>query len=104
MLEAGVRMWLSYPQLLSVFLPPHDGANVSTDNPISEQEKQKWLAEMDVSSSPLLPSCDMWRDIVSEGLAGAYRRRTFDYENLFSECLPIAESPNDAWSRRNVER
>ena len=86
MLEAGVRMAV-YPQLLSVFTLT--GANVSTDNPISEQEKQKWLAEMGVSSSPLLRTWHVARHRLRKLVAGAYRKRTFDYE-IYTPSRPVA--------------
>lgn len=77
MLEAGVRM-AAYPHLLSVFTLT--GANVSTDDPISEQEKQKWISEMGGTSSPLARAWHVTQHRLRKLLAGAYRKRTFDYE------------------------
>jgi glycosyltransferase involved in cell wall biosynthesis len=76
MLKAGLRVAV-YPQLLSVFTLT--GSNVSTDDPVSEKEKQAWLAENDAP----LPVFRPWHIVIhrlQKLIAGAYRRRTFDYE------------------------
>ena len=79
-----------------------DGSQCEHDNPISDQEKQKWLTEMLMSSarssnvacgatSP--PEINGWR------LSQANLR----LRNLYSRVSRSQTSSNRAWSRRNVE-
>ena len=76
MLKAGVRVAV-YPRLLSVFTLT--GSNVSTADPVSEKEKQEWLAQNDAPSRVFRPwHIAMHR--LQKLIAGAYRRQTFDYE------------------------
>jgi glycosyltransferase involved in cell wall biosynthesis len=76
MLKAGLRVAI-YPQLLAVFTLT--GTNLSTDDPISEREKQAWLADVDAPSTVLRTGHIMLHR-VRKLIAGAYLKRTFDYE------------------------
>lgn len=76
MLKAGLRVAI-YPELLSVFTLT--GTNLSTDDPVSEQEKERWLAEAG-APSPILRPWHVGLHRIRKLMAGAYRKRTFDYE------------------------
>ena len=75
MLASGIRMAI-LPELLSTFTLT--GGNLSTDNPISEDEKRRWRAEVGE-----LSCAGRAQQVIGHRLrklfAGAYRKRTFDY-------------------------
>jgi glycosyltransferase involved in cell wall biosynthesis len=76
LLKKGVAMAI-YPELLSVFTLT--GANLSTDDPVSEKEKARWLAQPDAPSKtwrPFETALHRTRKL----LARAYAKRSFDYE------------------------
>ena len=76
MLKAGLRVAIC-PYLLSVFTLT--GSNLSTDDPVSELEKERWLAQADAPLSISRP----WHIAlhrVRKLFAGAYRKRTVEYE------------------------
>lgn len=76
MLKAGLRVAV-YPRLLSVFTLT--GSNLSTDDPVSEKEKQTWMAATGIA----LPGVRPWHIALHRArklFAGAYRKRTFEYE------------------------
>lgn len=76
MLASGISLAV-LPELLSVFTLT--GENLSTTNSVSEQEKQRWRTEMeDLSAVARLTEVAGHR--IRKLLAGAYRKRTFDYE------------------------
>jgi glycosyltransferase involved in cell wall biosynthesis len=75
-LKAGLRTAV-YPELLSVFALT--GNNLSTENPISLKEQAQWLAAIDAPSMLYRPwHIGLYR--MKKLLAGAYQKRTFDYE------------------------
>lgn len=76
MLGANRQMAI-YPELLSIFTLT--GTNVSTDNLISAEEKERWGAQSD-APSPLLRKWHVMLHRLRKLMAGAYRKRTFDYE------------------------
>ncbi|MEY2545186.1 MAG: hypothetical protein QOG48_303 [Verrucomicrobiota bacterium] len=76
MLKAGLRA-ATYPNLLSAFTLT--GANLSMDDPVSQSEKEKWLAQPDAPAKIFRPYYVALHR-VKKFLAGAYRKRTFDYE------------------------
>jgi glycosyltransferase involved in cell wall biosynthesis len=82
-LKAGLRVAV-LPELLSVFTLT--GANLSTHDVVSEREKQKWLAQADAPA----PIFRWWHVALHRGaklVAGAYRKRSFDYE-IFTIASP----------------
>jgi hypothetical protein len=76
MLKAGLRAAVC-PQLMSIFTLT--GANLSTDDPVSEQEKERWLAQPDAPARFLRP-WSIASHRIRKLLAGAYCKRTFDYD------------------------
>lgn len=76
MLASGISLAV-LPELLSVFTLT--GENLSTTNAVSEEEKKRWQTEMgDLSALAQLTEVVGHR--VRKLLAGAYCKRTFDYE------------------------
>jgi glycosyltransferase involved in cell wall biosynthesis len=76
MLKAGLQS-ATYPDLLSIFTLT--GTNLSIDDSVSDREKQAWLTAPGAPAKILRP----WHvglHRVRKFLAGAYTRRTFDYE------------------------
>lgn len=76
MLRAGLRIAV-FPELLSIFTLT--GQNLSTHHPVSEIEKKAWLAE----TAAFSPAVRLWQIAlhrVRKLFAGAYRKRTFEYE------------------------
>ena len=76
MLKARLRLAI-YPHLLSVFTLT--GANLSTDSSVSDREKQTWQAGFEKPPA-LQRKLYVLAHRLQKLAAGAYRRRTFDYE------------------------
>jgi hypothetical protein len=75
-LKAGLKIAV-IPQLLSAFALTDQ--NLSTNNPVSEREKQAWLAEMNVPALPFSIGHVLLHRL-RKLFAGAYTKRNFDYE------------------------
>lgn len=101
MLKAGVEVAI-YPQLLSVFTLT--GANLSIDDSISDQEKQKWLAELGKEApSPFERKWQILLHRFRKLSAGAYMRRSFEYEIYTQSSLQrrkrfVANAVGGRWS------